>query len=779
MKKRMRKILALIMCLILTTTLFACGDTQPEDINNINNSTAFLTRGQWVVMLANAFGIDEFSNESPYYTDVESDDNIFIAVQSCYEWDILSTATDKFKPDEIATLGFVVTTSVLAAELDYDRYATSDNINESIINCANEYGITDIKYSDSGELNSGVTAVEATIILNSAVAAYMEIDNSDICEYTYTENVIDGNEIQAPELVNDTVNIVSEKEAKGLEEDSVVIMPATNEYPNGYAVKIVSKTENADGTYSIKTETPEVYDIFEGIDIDTSVEVTSENFIPAKGITVIDKVAKIDDVTSTKFYNYTDIDNLGVYASKTDETASASASNKLTLKVDLISGKIKADGALSASLGDLKATYSKSAYKDPGYDDFYKLCEDTKFLPPHFIKAKRCDEIVKSYEDGKINTEQLKEQLKEYQDENGNEKYGKTFAVPYSAGYSLTGEVSISMTVKADADIDFHVFSKPHIELKKYSITVKSDFDSNLDFKGKLSGAVKLGTISVPIGGPFSVDVELYAFADVNGEVIFSTKINNTNKIEYEKGSYKKTNEKSCSQSLEVKVSLEMGFKVTVYLSAFGLKLVDVSVSVSALLEEDASLSREVKLEISEESIYLKDAVTLAASVIVYLPLVKVSAGNSNSLVKELGLSISYDICKKEDKGILVKELFNDSVEWIIYEESIPLNENETTGKEESTSSNQETTADKGNISTGNELTLSEFVVSLNVGDTKTLSVTIPKGYSSNDLVWSSSDSKVVTVSNGSIKGIDEGSATITIATKDGKYKIQCFVTVN
>lgn len=779
MKKRMKKILALIMSLVLTTTLFACGDEQTEDMNNINNSSAFLTRGQWVVMLANAFGIDEFSNESPYYTDVDSDDDIFIAVQACYEWDILSTGTDKFKPDEIATLGFVVTTSVLAAELDYDKYATSDNINESIINCANEYGITDIKYSDSGELNSGVTSVEVAMILNSAVTAYMEIDNSDICEYTYKENVIDGNEIQVPSLVNDTVNVVSEKDAKGLETDSIVIMPSTDECPNGYAVKIVSKTKNSNGTYSIKTETPELYDIFDGIDIDTSVEVTSENFIPAEGITVINKIDTADDVTSTKFYNYTDINNLGSYDSKTDETASASANNKITLKVDLLSGKIKADSALTASLGDLKATYTESVYKDPRYDDFYKLCEDTKFLPPHFIKAKSCNEIIKSYKEGKINTEQLKEALKQYQDENGNEKYGKTLAAPYSAGYSLTGEVSVSMTIDAEADIDFHAFSKPHVELKKYSITVKSDFDSNLDFKGKLSGAVKLGTISVPIGGPFSVDAELYAFADVNGEIKFTTKISNTNKIEYEKGSYKKTNEKSCSQSLEIKVSLEMGFKVTVYLSAFGLKLVDVSVSASALLEADAMLSREVKLEISEDSIYLKDAVTLSSSVIIYLPLVKVSVGDSKSLVKELGLSLSYDIYKKEDKHILVKKLFDDSVDWIIYEESIPLNEDETTTKEEITTSNQEATTDGGNTSAGSVLTLSEFVVSLNVGGTKALSVTIPEGYSSNDLVWSTSDSTVVTVSDGNIKSIGEGSATITVATKDGKYKGQCFVTVN
>lgn len=787
MKKHIKKVIALLLSVVLTISLIACNSDKNNDNSSVNK-VSYITRGEWIQILAKGFGLDSYSGEDPYYTDISSNNELYTPVQACYEWNILSTNTDEFKPNDVATLGYVVSTSVLAADLDYKKFATSNNINESIINCANNYGITDVKYSDTGELNIGVTKVEAMTILNSAISSYLgnsKVDENK-CEYKYNDNVIDGNSLDVSNLKNEGSNIISSENAEKLEKDSIIIMPPTAEYPNGYAVKVVSKTQNSDGTYRVETTTPEIYEIFDSIDIDTKVDASAENFTPAKGVKVIENNDANDTINSTVYYDNTNIDDLNSIDSNTNETIKASSSKKFTLEVDLKNGQVKQSGAVENSLGALKTTYESTFYRDPNYDTFNKLCDKSKTFPKtSILKTKKYEELMKQYEDGSISTSELEAQLKKYQNSNGAEKGAYTLTPAFEAGYSLTGNVEVSMTVEAKADIDFHIFSRPHIEFNGYSVKVESDFNSNIDFKGKLEGSVTIGKVNIPIGAGFSVDVDVSVFAEVNGEIKYSVDIKNTNKIEYTNNKYKASNEKSCEQSLKMTVGLEMGFKATVYLSALSIKIVDVTASASALLEAESELKRAGSFSVSTDSIDITDVVTLTSKVKLYLPIIKLSVGTEKSLVKDLGLSKTFLIVGKSDDDPLfsAKEIpiFDESVDWTLFKYSIPLHEDETTTENETTTKTndepQDTTTDEANV--GYTLMLSEFVTSVSIGNSIEITVTIPEGYSSNDLLWMSSDNSVATVVNGIIKGVSEGNATITVKTKDGKYKGQCLVTVD
>ena len=65
-------------------------------------------------------------------------------------------------------------------------------------------------------------------------------------------------------------------------------------------------------------------------------------------------------------------------------------------------------------------------------------------------------------------------------------------------------------------------------------------------------------------------------------------------------------------------------------------------------------------------------------------------------------------------------------------------------------------------------ISLSRSITSLNEGDTATLKYTItPSNASTNGIKWKSSDTSVLTVSNGKLKAIKEGSAVITITTSN------------
>ena len=70
--------------------------------------------------------------------------------------------------------------------------------------------------------------------------------------------------------------------------------------------------------------------------------------------------------------------------------------------------------------------------------------------------------------------------------------------------------------------------------------------------------------------------------------------------------------------------------------------------------------------------------------------------------------------------------------------------------------------------------------LSLNVGDTSTLTATVTPSNATNKAVtWSTNNSDVASVNNGAITAISNGTAIITVTTIDGNYSASCTVTVN
>lgn len=67
----------------------------------------------------------------------------------------------------------------------------------------------------------------------------------------------------------------------------------------------------------------------------------------------------------------------------------------------------------------------------------------------------------------------------------------------------------------------------------------------------------------------------------------------------------------------------------------------------------------------------------------------------------------------------------------------------------------------------------------LDVGGTITLTKTIePANATNQNVTWSSSDVKVATVENGTVKAVAAGTANITVTTEDGGKTATCTVTV-
>lgn len=76
-------------------------------------------------------------------------------------------------------------------------------------------------------------------------------------------------------------------------------------------------------------------------------------------------------------------------------------------------------------------------------------------------------------------------------------------------------------------------------------------------------------------------------------------------------------------------------------------------------------------------------------------------------------------------------------------------------------------------------VTLDKTTLSLNKGDTATLTATVaPSDASDTSVTWVSSAPDVVSVDNGVLTAVSDGTATITVTTVDGGFTAECTVTV-
>ena len=76
-------------------------------------------------------------------------------------------------------------------------------------------------------------------------------------------------------------------------------------------------------------------------------------------------------------------------------------------------------------------------------------------------------------------------------------------------------------------------------------------------------------------------------------------------------------------------------------------------------------------------------------------------------------------------------------------------------------------------------VSLDKSSIQLSAGNNATLAATVaPNNASNKNVTWSSTDSNVATVSNGTVTAVGSGEATITVTTKDGSFTATCTVTV-
>lgn len=70
-------------------------------------------RYEWLEMLGEQIGINGYTNDSPYFCDVHSENPYYPYIQSAVEWNVIDVATD-FEGDDYASGKFIALTAMRA-----------------------------------------------------------------------------------------------------------------------------------------------------------------------------------------------------------------------------------------------------------------------------------------------------------------------------------------------------------------------------------------------------------------------------------------------------------------------------------------------------------------------------------------------------------------------------------------------------------------------------------------------------------------------------------------
>ena len=335
---------------------------------------------------------------------------------------------------------------------------------------------------------------------------------------------------------------------------------------------------------------------------------------------------------------------------------------------------------------------------------------------------------------------------------------------------------NISLDTYIDWNIDWDWFNSKLNVNKIYaalnydteiSLDSKFEFEEKLFEKGDLEDLIiakkslsqpslEIGKFAIYICPGFSVNFRVNLILEASGEMKVSVTTNNVKGIEMKGSNIRAINDTNAS--LEVEMNGKIGAYAALTLALSLDYIVDEADLVNITLKVGPTLEAGMKYH---EDIGKDEEGILCADISSYIQVeVKV---NFPKLIT--------DMLDVESYITLVDEKFLESN---FHMENFKMVGSCTVDGEETTE--EETT--EGKVENSGILEIDTSYKSLSVGDSFKLELkSIPSGYSSDDIVWTSSDESKISVDNGgNVIANSVGAASITASTSDGKYSVTCTI---
>lgn len=436
MSKKTKAILSVALAVIVVFSIFAIpyiNFNNADDIEIINvNKDEFSTnkaaynRGEWLTILSEKFKIDLKNVENAndfYFNDTEN--TKYCAVAETFAMYGFIPVTEKFEAEKPVTRAYTAYT--IAKIMGYENTQVVDLLDIensfekeiSIVVCqgymstSNGYFYPD-EYLSEKEKNQIFKCIDE--VNASAIVKKSDIHNNS----KFADGVISTRlkfvKEYSVEIYENEVLVVMPKNiiTTSLKNADVIVLPQTEEYPNGYVLKITS-IETVDDKLVVSSIKPEIYEVFETIDVASVVSPNMSDIEVANGVTLNNSLnANLVNTLSQNIVVDDNVDDLpGTTFEFDEEFENLGLSGKVTLKIPLIEYRMK--GSVSFKEG-LDCT-----------DFLFKLQNDIE------------TEATISFED--INIGDLQSQKHEFA------------TIPIPLAYGFAAELTFYINVSADGSV--------------------------------------------------------------------------------------------------------------------------------------------------------------------------------------------------------------------------------------------------------------------------------------------------------------------------------------
>ncbi len=745
-----RKIVSFLMVLIMVMNLFSLSGCGNQD------EGAKVTRGEWISMLSESFGMNTYTDEAPHYSDVSAGTDLFPYVQSAAEWDVLSIFTDEeLEADKAVTREEAASTAAIAAgcEVTEEQFDSKGRFDSGAsIDFAVQNGIL----TDNKGLSQKMTVEECDAMLSAAHAAYLNAPIEEKVHVVADENIVDltGLDTEQLDLSDNRVTIPGAYSGDVTQQPSgelkarvntgngvvevgvgeVFVTAPTVENPAGVAYKIATIDE-VDGGIVFTTEEPTLYDLFEELDVHETVQADPSNVIwlvggdsgGAQGVSAVGentyhiKLLSAGQETSRaiplKNYNY------GGF-SKDFEWGSGRFEKNWSNK---------SSSAIGSGEGAQALSKSNFVYKDkPSIEDFG----------------------------------------------GSTDSWDKNLEIDnsFSGGYKITGNITINgLTVGTEVEYKRTKWFDIPYGVECASLTVNSDISASLKLEGNLNERLHIATVPIPIAATgLSVGIDLYLYADAKGELVVGASLGSQAKVEYTSGKLKHSANSEANANVDANIEIDFGAELSATLKALEIvDIVDVGAKAGGVVTASAHVSGSCKASEDDGVAKLTYQESMSIQADLYVPTVNLYAGGSGTLIGDLGLSGSWDIMTK-DKGAKQINLVN--YEWVFWEETVLTDKEGNVTESESTTAGEE---DGVGATDETRLDFKSYVVTI-TDEPKRLELDLADGEVAPAVIWTSDDTSIAQVDGfGVVTPVGAGYTLITATLQsDPSIYVKCAVYV-
>ena len=298
------------------------------------------------------------------------------------------------------------------------------------------------------------------------------------------------------------------------------------------------------------------------------------------------------------------------------------------------------------------------------------------------------------------------------------------------------------------------------------------------DKKDVVQGTLTLCTLSVPVAGDpaLSLQIALQLKLYASGKMQIALAQSNVLGCEIRNGHMRLIRENSHTSSATIQADAGLSGIAKLALALAGKNLMDVSLEAGVkakmktilhMYDEEGkrkTAALDIPLDLASDAASSNPDVLACGDISAHW-VVNIGLNSSDTAAGKLGFSASFNILNEANAP-----LFNGGRMHIENMQFVP----------QCTRKDRILIESADPLLVSKRITLAKYSFSVHIGETKTIEVTgMPDGYHEDELVFSSSDTAVASVSaGGTILALSPGSAVIRISTPDDLHEITCNVIV-